>query len=55
MLGLHDFSIVLVCLLCTGSTVLCMVYGLLNWNRGGEEVQVEKVIKWEKEEEALEE
>ncbi|WP_438314775.1 symporter small accessory protein [Candidatus Caldatribacterium sp. SIUC1] len=55
MLGLHDFWITLAYLLCIGSTLLCVVYGLVNWNRGGEGVKPEKILHWEKEEEALEE
>jgi hypothetical protein len=55
MLGLHDFWIILVYLLCIGSTVLCVVYGLVNWNRGEEPVRTEKIVKWEKEEEIIEE
>jgi hypothetical protein len=53
MLGLHDFWIILVYLLCIGSTLLCVVYGLVNWNRGGDGVQPEKILRWEKEEEEL--
>lgn len=55
MLGLHDFWIILVYLLCIGSTILCVVYGLVNWNRGGELIRPERMVKWEKEEEELEE
>lgn len=55
MLGLHDFWIILVYLLCIGSTVLCVVYGLVSWNKGEEPVRPEKIAKWEKEEEIIEE
>jgi hypothetical protein len=37
MFGLPDPSIWLAYLLCIGSTVLCVVYGVLNWNRDGDE------------------
>lgn len=37
MLGIPDFSIWLVYLLCILSTVACIVYGLLNWNEGAED------------------
>ncbi|MCX6090731.1 MAG: symporter small accessory protein [Atribacterota bacterium] len=56
MLGLHDPWIVLVYLLCIGSTLLCVIYGLINWNRGGEPmIPKNKFVEWEKEEEDLEE
>jgi hypothetical protein len=53
MLGIPDFSIWLVYLLCILSTVTCIIYGLINWNEG-EEVKTavaEKELKWNKEEE----
>lgn len=37
MFGLPDPSIWLAYLLCIGSTVLCVVYGVLNWNRDDDE------------------
>ncbi|QNU67389.1 hypothetical protein EHE19_002290 [Ruminiclostridium herbifermentans] len=36
-LGISDFSILAVYFLCILSTLACVVYGLYNWNRGGEE------------------
>ncbi len=39
MLGLQDPSILLAYLLSVGGTILCVVYGIVNWNRdngGGE-------------------
>jgi hypothetical protein len=39
-LGIPDFSIIAVYLLCIFSTLACLAYGLYNWNKGGEnEVQ----------------
>lgn len=35
-LGIPDFSIIAVYLLCIFSTLVCVVYGLYNWNKGGE-------------------
>lgn len=55
LFGLHDPWITLVYLLCVGSTLLCVFYGAINWNKGGIEVKKEKIIQWEKEEEELEE
>jgi len=55
MLGIPDFSIWLVYLLCILSTLACVVYGLLNWNEGAEEEsaeagEMEEEFKWKKEE-----
>lgn len=33
MLGIPDPQIWLVYLLCIGASALCVVYGLINWNR----------------------
>ena len=53
MLGLADFGIWTVYMLCILSAVACVVYGLYNWNRGGddENKQIEEEVKWEKTEE----
>lgn len=37
MLGIEDKWVAAAYLLCIGSAVLCVVYGLATWNRGGEE------------------
>ncbi|MGQ9472693.1 MAG: symporter small accessory protein [Candidatus Caldatribacteriaceae bacterium] len=55
MFGLHDPWIILAYVLCVGSTLLCVFYGVSNWNKGGIEVKKEKVLQWEKTEEILEE
>lgn len=50
MLGLGDFSIFLAYILCVASAVLCVVYGIVNWNKGNEpEADIEKDTKWETE------
>ena len=36
MLGIADFWISAAYLLCVSSVVLCVSYGLYNWNRGNE-------------------
>lgn len=36
MLGLPDTSIWLAYILSIGSSVLCIVYGIINWNRNNE-------------------
>ncbi len=37
MLGMEDSLIALAWLLSFGSAVTCVVYGALNWNKGGED------------------
>jgi hypothetical protein len=52
MLGIPDFSIWLVYMLCIFSTLTCVIYGLINWNEGAEDetAEIEEEIKWKKEE-----
>ncbi len=47
MLGMGDFWISLVYVLCIASTLLCVIYGIVNWNKGADinEPEVEK--NWE--------
>ena len=49
MLGIEDNWVVLVYVLCILSTILCVVYGLVNWNRGDEPV-LQEDVEWAKEE-----
>ena len=49
MLGIEDPYIALVYLLCLFSSLLCVVYGLVCWNRGGEKPDSED-IQWAAEE-----
>lgn len=57
MLGLGDFWISLVWMLVILSTLLCVVYGALNWNK--ESAEDEKILeeekRWESEEQRIEE
>lgn len=53
MLGIEDKGVLSAYLLCIASTVLCVVYGLINWNRGAEDVGVDDV-KWAAEEKEIE-
>lgn len=57
MLGLGDFWVSLVFVLCICSTLLCVVYGAVNWNKDGEPTpeQVVKKKRWEKEERDIDE
>ena len=54
MLGIQDPIVALAYVLCLASTLLCVVYGWRNWNRGDETVQPDDV-KWAKEEDKVEE
>lgn len=49
VLGINDPWIVAAYLLCIASTLLCVVYGLINWNRGGEteKDQIKEEAGWE--------
>ncbi|MBN1482106.1 hypothetical protein EH223_07600 [candidate division KSB1 bacterium] len=57
MLGLGDFWVSSVFLLLILSTILCVVYGALNWNKDGidDKVTREEEKKWEQEEREIEE
>lgn len=49
IIGIPDFNILAVYLLCILSTLACVVYGLYNWNKGGEtEIQqIKEEVEWE--------
>lgn len=51
VLGIPDFWIWSVFLLCLGSAALCVIYGLVNWNKEGQEEEASTVNdeeSWEK-------
>jgi hypothetical protein len=56
MLGIPDFWIWSAYLLCILSAVLCVVYGLINWNKGAnnENKQMQEESNWEKVEKEVE-
>lgn len=54
MLGIEDYYVWLAYLLCLGSTALCVIYGLICWNRGQEPTEKED-IQWAEEEQKVEE
>jgi len=54
MLGIEDKYVDFAYILCVLSTLLCIVYGLINWNRGEDEVKSED-IHWAAEEKKVEE
>ncbi len=41
MLGINDNYVLAAYLLCLASTALCVVYGLINWNRGDDSIKQE--------------
>ncbi len=49
LLGIQDVWVWLAYILSILSTVLCVIYGLINWNKGEEPVKPEDV-NWAKEE-----
>ena len=55
MFGISGWGCWLAYLFCILSTILCIIYGIVMWNRGVEEVDEAEVIKWAKGERKLEE
>jgi hypothetical protein len=53
ILGIDDFHVALAYILCLASTLLCVIYGLICWNRGEEKVDAED-IKWAQKEKKAE-
>ena len=54
MLGIDDPWVALAYLLCIGSALLCVVYGVLNWNKGQEQIEpVDRI--WAEQEDKVEE
>ncbi len=49
MLGIDDPVVLLAYLLCLASTLLCLIYGVINWNKGDDTVLPEDVM-WSVEE-----
>jgi hypothetical protein len=53
MLGLESKYVALAYVLCIASTLLCLIYGLVNWNRGDDRIE-EEDIRWAVEEKEVE-
>jgi hypothetical protein len=53
MLGIQDKWVSLAYVLCIVSTLLCVLYGMFNWNKGDTEVRPED-RHWAKEEDKVE-
>lgn len=54
MLGMDDFWVGLAYLLCIVCSLICVVYGVVNWNRGDEPLETDDE-NWAIEEDKLEE
>ncbi len=56
MFGLQNFGIWSVYLLCILSTAACVVYGIINWNKGGnvDDEQMKKAAELQEEEAKIE-
>ncbi|MFZ5990095.1 MAG: symporter small accessory protein [Bacillota bacterium] len=56
LLGIPDFWVLSAYILCILSAAACVVYGVLNWNKGGENeaLEIEEESKWEAEERRIE-
>lgn len=56
LLGMGDFSIFAAYALCVLSALACVVYGIINWNKGGEtEDDLKKDKEWEQKEKEISE
>lgn len=55
MLGIPDFWIWIAYVLCILSAAACVVYGILNWNKGAdnEAQQIKEEDSWEESEQQL--
>jgi hypothetical protein len=49
MLGIKDPVVALAYILCIVSTLMCVVYGWYNWNKGEDKIEADDV-KWAAEE-----
>ena len=54
MLGIEDKYVAMAYILCVASALLCIIYGVINWNRGEVEPKDED-IHWAVEEKKVEE
>ena len=54
MLGIEDIYVLGAYLLCIASAALCVIYGIINWNKGDEPIEKEDVT-WIAEEKKIEE
>ncbi|PKM95492.1 MAG: hypothetical protein CVU84_05345 [Firmicutes bacterium HGW-Firmicutes-1] len=52
MLGIQDFNIFLVFTLCVLCALFCVIYGVINWNKGQEKEtdEINEELIWEENE-----
>ena len=58
MLGIPDISIFLAYVLCLASALLCIIYGIVMWNKGGGEeelAEIKEELEWQEKENIIEE
>ena len=55
MLGISGWGCWLAYIICILSTILCIIYGIVMWNRGAEEEDEVEIAKWVKGEREIEE
>jgi hypothetical protein len=53
MFGIEDFWIWSAYLLCILSAILCVVYGVINWNKGGDDAPSQEDVQWAEEEDKI--
>lgn len=54
MLGINDPWVAAPYILCLFSALLCVVWGILKWNKGDEDEPEEEIRYWAEEEERVE-
>ncbi len=56
IVGIEDKYVAAAYMLCIASTLLCVIYGLINWNKGDDQPQPSaEDVKWAQEEKKVEE
>ena len=55
MWGISGLGCWLAYVFCILSAILCVIYGIVMWNRGVEEADEAEIIKWAKEQREIEE
>ena len=52
MLGLEGSGVYIAYILSVLSSLLCIIYGIMNWNKGGirEDTEIKETMEWEKKE-----
>lgn len=53
MLGIPDFWVWLAYVLCILCTCTAVIYGAINWNKGGQDVATQEMVDWANEEDKI--